>query len=320
MQGAHHGVVAGLAVALGVEKMPEEEVQRGGLAVSIADYEGPCRPLTLSGFENRSKGGFGQRAVRLQRSSPEIGQRPIENWEKVSIGTEIKTARPEPPELPLPDRPAPPRLVLIRHGQSTWNREHRIQGQLDPPLSEDGRRQAELLAARLARRTFAAHFASDLKRAFETAEIIGAAVGMRPVPEAALREIYLGEWEGLRTDEIAARYPEAWARWVEEPDWNIVPGGEREAEFDARVGQAIDQILAQHSRGDVLVVTHGGVIQVALHRVVGKPSRGLFPFRIQNASMTVLERSGGRMVISGVNDVAHLEMSLVTERQGLGDD
>jgi len=143
---------------------------------------------------------------------------------------------------------------------------------------------------------------------------------MRPVPEAALREIYLGEWEGLRTDEIAARYPEAWARWVEEPDWNIVPGGEREAEFDARVGQAIDQILAQHSRGDVLVVTHGGVIQVALHRVVGKPSRGLFPFRIQNASITVLERSGGRMVISGVNDIAHLEMSLVTERQGLGDD
>ena len=99
-----------------------------------------------------------------------------------------------------------------------------------------------------------------------------------------------------------------------------MPGGEREAEFDARVGQAIDQILAQHSRGDVLVVTHGGVIQVALHRVVGKPSRGLFPFRIQNASITVLERSGGRMVISGVNDIAHLEMSLVTERQGLGDD
>ena len=59
---------------------------------------------------------------------------------------------------------------------------------------------------------------------------------------------------------------------------------------------------------------------MALHRVVGRPSRGLFPFRIQNASMTLLERSSSRMVISGVNDIAHLEMSLVTERQGLGDD
>src|SRR5438874_12638863 len=132
---------------------------------------------------------------------PEIGPTPIDGLRKASIDSEIAFARPEPPELPLPAKPPPPRLLLVRHGQSTWNREHRIQGQLDPPLSEDGRRQAELLGARLARRTFAAHFASDLKRAFETAEIIGAAVGMRPLPEPALRELSLGEWEGLRTDD-----------------------------------------------------------------------------------------------------------------------
>jgi len=203
--------------------------------------------------------------------------------------------------------------VLIRHGQSTWNQEHRIQGQLDPPLSELGRRQAALLGARLAGRRFAGLYASDLERAFETAEVVGAAVDLKPEPRTSLREVFLGEWEGLTTEEIAARYPEAWAGWVKEPDWDVVPGGEGQAAFDRRVAAAMDDILRLHPHGDVLVVTHGGVIQVALHRIVGKPSRGLFPFKVQNASITLLERRDGRSIIGGVNDIAHLESSVVTE-------
>jgi broad specificity phosphatase PhoE len=203
--------------------------------------------------------------------------------------------------------------VLIRHGQSTWNREHRIQGQLDPPLSELGRRQATLLGARLGERRFAGLYASDLKRAFETAEVVGAAVHLEPEPRSSLREVFLGEWEGLTTEEIAARYPEAWASWVEDPDWDVVPGGEGEAAFDRRVAAALDDILRLHPQGDVLVVTHGGVIQVALHHIVGTPSRGLFPFKIQNASITLIERRDGRAIIGGVNDIAHLESSVVTE-------
>jgi broad specificity phosphatase PhoE len=203
--------------------------------------------------------------------------------------------------------------VLIRHGQSTWNRDHRIQGQLDPPLSDEGRRQAEMVGRRLAGRAFAALYASDLKRAFETAEVIGSAVGLNADPERSLREIFLGDWEGLRTEEIAERFPEAWARWVEEPDWDVVPGGEGAEMFDARIGAALDDIFRRHPLGDVLVVTHGGVIQVALHRIVGRPSRGLFPFKIQNASISVIEKRNGRMVIAGVNDIGHLETALVTE-------
>jgi broad specificity phosphatase PhoE len=203
--------------------------------------------------------------------------------------------------------------VLIRHGQSTWNRDHRIQGQLDPPLSDEGRRQAEMVARRFAGRFFAGFYSSDLKRAFETAEAIGAAIGRKPEPEPLLREIFLGDWEGLRTEEIAERFPEAWASWVEEPDWDLVPGGEGGANFDARVGAALDGIFRRHSQGDVLVVTHGGVIQIALHRIVGRPPQGLFPFKIQNASISLIEKRNGRMVIGGVNDVGHLETALVME-------
>ncbi len=100
---------------------------------------------------------------------------------------------------------------------------------------------------------------------------------------------------------------------MEEPDWDVVPGGEGAALFEARVAAALDDILKRHAHGDVLVVTHGGVIQIALHRVVGRPSRGLFPFKIQNASISLLEQRDGRMVIGGVNDVAHLEPALVME-------
>jgi len=198
-------------------------------------------------------------------------------------------------------------LLLVRHGQSTWNHEHRIQGQLDPPLSDEGRRQAAQLGRRLAGRRFAALYSSDLKRATETSKAIGKTVGLEPTPMAELREIYLGEWEGLRTEELADRFPKAWAAWAEEPDWDLVPGGEGSSAFESRVKATMDAIFQRHVDGDVLVVTHGGVIQIALHHVVGRPGRGIFPFRIQNASVSVIEKRNGRLVVSGVNDIGHLE-------------
>ena len=134
-----------------------------------------------------------------------------------------------------------------------------------------------------------------------------------PKPNRGLREVFLGDWEGRTTEEIATQFPKAWASWVEEPDWDVVPGGEGGTAFDARVAATMDDIFERHSHGDVLVVTHGGVIQVALHRIVGKPSRGLFPFKIQNASISLIEKRDGRMVIGGVNDTAHLESTLAID-------
>jgi probable phosphoglycerate mutase len=194
----------------------------------------------------------------------------------------------------------------VRHGESEWNRDHRIQGQLDPPLSDRGREQASRLARRLAARHVEALYASDLTRTLETAEPIAAAIGVSVQPLAELREIFLGEWEGLHTAELAERFPDAWAAWTDEPNWDLVPGGEGAAAFEARVGSVLDGLMERHPHGDAVVVTHGGVIQLALHRIVGKPSRGLFPFRISNASITVIERRDGRLIIAGVNDVSHL--------------
>jgi broad specificity phosphatase PhoE len=208
---------------------------------------------------------------------------------------------------PLAPKPSTARLVLVRHGESVWNSERRIQGQLDPPLSDEGRRQADRLGRRLAGRHWAGFYSSDLKRAMETSELVGGSIGMEPEPASSLREIFLGEWEGLRTEDIATRYPESWAKWTREPDWDLVPGGEGAAGFERRASEALDAIFGRHPEGDVLVVTHGGVIQVALHRIVGLGSRGLFQFKIQNTSISVIESRNGRSIIGGVNDIGHLE-------------
>jgi broad specificity phosphatase PhoE len=214
---------------------------------------------------------------------------------------------PETPESQDPTSPNPSRFVFARHGESTWNLERRIQGQLDPPLSASGQAQARCLADRLAGRRWAGFYSSDLRRALDTAHAIAGCVGMQPVPLRELREVRLGEWEGLQREELIARYPEAWEAWTRAPSWDIVPGSEGAAAFERRVAGVLADLGTRHPEGDVLIVTHGGVIQVALLQVVGKGSNGAFPFHIQNASLSALERRSSGTVIASVNDTCHLE-------------
>lgn len=198
------------------------------------------------------------------------------------------------------------RLLLVRHGESTWNRERRIQGQLDPPLTERGQEQAREIADRLAGHGVVAMYCSDLRRVQQTARPIAEAVDAEPVTVVDLREISLGEWEGKTSDELEAEYPEAWDEWTRRPSWDQVPGGEGQVAFEQRVHRAVDAMFAANPVGDILCVTHGGVIQVALSRVVGRSVDGIFPFLIENCSLSVFQRTQRGMVITAVNDTCHL--------------
>lgn len=215
-------------------------------------------------------------------------------------------SRGTPPDPPGSRPPPPGRFLLVRHGQSTWNDERRIQGQLDPPLSKLGHEQARRLAARLAGATLAGFYCSDLQRARATAGEIARSLRREPVEIPGLREVALGEWEGLTSAEIAQRYPVLWERWRERPSWDIVPGAEGAAAFERRVRSTLAELAARHPAGDVLVVTHGGVIQVALAEVVDGAGDGLFPFLIDNCSISTILRGPRRSVITGVNDTGHL--------------
>jgi probable phosphoglycerate mutase len=201
---------------------------------------------------------------------------------------------------------APSRLILIRHGESTWNAARRTQGQSDPPLSDRGVVQAREVAERLAGGRVAGHYCSDLTRARHTAEVIASVIGVEPVSEPGLREVALGEWEGRTREELMDGFPELWERWARDPSWDIVPGGEGEQPFTSRVVATLDRLRQRHPHGDVVCVTHGGVIQVALLEVLGRPGRGFFHFVIQNCSLTVIQHNRNRTVVTAVNDTCHL--------------
>src|SRR6266540_691435 len=137
---------------------------------------------------------------------------------------------------------APSRLLLVRHGESTWNADRRIQGQLDPPLSERGMLQAREMGERLVGHRFEGFYCSDLVRARQTAELIASAVGMEPSPEPGLREIALGAWEGMTREGLMDGYPDLWERWSREPNWDLVPDGEGARPFEERIAATLRRL------------------------------------------------------------------------------
>ena len=143
-------------------------------------------------------------------------------------------------------------ILLARHGETDWNRDGRWQGWSDPPLNETGRAQAQLLAEQLRSTPFDAVYASDLRRAFETAEIVAATHGLDVVADAGLREIDIGSWSGLTREEIDERFG------GERPD------GESREQHAARVLAAVERIARANPGRRILVVTHGGTMR-ALH-------------------------------------------------------
>ena len=168
-------------------------------------------------------------------------------------------------------------ILLVRHGQSEWNREGRWQGHADPPLSDAGRRQANELAEKLAHTRLDAIYSSDLERARATAEVVAARHGVPVIADRALREIDVGEWSGLTTAEIEHRYPEGFRRHGEGDDgWQ---DGEPHESMSARIVDAIRRIAAAHPQGQVLCVLHGGVMRALLAHAEGADLRA---FRLQN--------------------------------------
>lgn len=162
-------------------------------------------------------------------------------------------------------------IYLARHGETTWNKERRFQGQLDVGLNERGREQARRLAELAAGHGFVALYASPLSRARETAEIVGERIGLEPRLDDRLKESDVGRWAGRSKDDIAREEPEAWAAFQAAGEDFRFPGGESLAEQQERVIAALVDIT-QRRELPALVVCHRGVIRCALAHT---HSRGL---------------------------------------------
>jgi probable phosphoglycerate mutase len=176
------------------------------------------------------------------------------------------------------------RICFVRHGETDWNIEKRIQGHIDIPLNQKGRTQALAMGFSAAHHRFDALYSSDLGRAMDTARAIGECEGLelRLLPQ--LRERNFGIFQGLTAAEGAQRHPEAHARYVaRDPDYDFGNGESMHA-FIARIMAGVDWIVRQHPGETVCAVTHGGVLDILYRRATGRPLQTPRDFAIPNCA------------------------------------
>ncbi len=194
------------------------------------------------------------------------------------------------------------RIALIRHGETDWNSEGKIQGQVDIELNEAGRRQAQALAVRLKDQRWDLLISSDLSRAMDTAKAIGR---LNPMPfrtDARLRERSFGEIEGTTLDERLRRWGENWR--------SLDHGGESDRQLSIRALDIWHELASDAKHENILVVTHGGFIYHLLHDLLPGHS---FPPPIQNTSLSLLQRVEDRWVCDPYNSATHLNPDFISQ-------
>jgi probable phosphoglycerate mutase len=208
--------------------------------------------------------------------------------------------------LPMPTT----NIILIRHGETAWNAERRLQGHIDIALNPEGRRQAGALAAALAGEHFDAIVASDLQRALQTAEAIAGTRGLPVKRDAALRERCYGGFEGLLYAEIEQRFPFEFAAWQARDIDALMPPGARSAEsFRQFYARSVGAILAwanAHPGQSIVVVAHGGVLECAYRAALGLPIETPRNFPVLNASINRFAVDNGKLRLASWGEVAHL--------------
>ena len=197
------------------------------------------------------------------------------------------------------------RFLLIRHGETEWNRAQRIQGQSESELSPAGLAQAEALAAHLSQVAADALVSSDLARTMRTAAPLARRLGLVVEASPALRERGFGVFEGMTVDRIALSFPAAYASWkARVPDF-VIPGGESLVGMRLRVKAALEAI-ARRGHKQVIVMTHGGVLDAVYRIAAGIDDVAPRAWVLANASINRIEIDGGHWRMGAWGEVAHL--------------
>jgi alpha-ribazole phosphatase len=204
------------------------------------------------------------------------------------------------------------RLLIVRHGQTDWNIDGRFQGQTDIPLNQTGVEQAQSISRRLASESPDAIYASDLQRAWETAKIIHKSLlperACPLIAEPRLREMCFGEWEGLTYAEIKMRQPRLLQRWESDLEHNSPPNGETLLELVKRVQEAHESILTAHPNASVMLVAHGGPLQMLISQALGVPPGRFWQFHLYNASFSELHVYPEGAMLNLLNCTDHLKV------------
>jgi broad specificity phosphatase PhoE len=214
-------------------------------------------------------------------------------------------------ESPMPSslasRPASLVLYLIRHGETTYNAEGRIQGQSDAPLSDLGHRQSQAAAESLAALPVEAVYSSPLSRAMETARRIAEKHRLTVQTDPRLMELNAGVFERRLRSELADAYPTELAQWLGGDEDFVIPGGESRRQLTVRGCEAI-RLIASAGHREVVVVAHGGLLSATLRSLLNM-EQPLPPFSLQNGSITrVTVDDRGQFALVSLNEVEHLRM------------
>lgn len=221
-----------------------------------------------------------------------------------------------PPALPPPGGEQFAEVVVVRHGETSWNASRTIQGQMDPELNETGRREALVVARRLSREARpAAVYSSDLKRAAETAQTIATACGVSSlVLDPALRERHMGDLHGLVFDDAVRRSPEIFSSYSRTQE--IPGGGESLDQLSERCVSYLNTVAEKHKGDRVIVVTHGASTEeLCIHADPTSPVRG----KLYNTSICVFRIGGGEWILDKAGDVGHLDQGEFLEDAFGGD-
>ncbi len=205
------------------------------------------------------------------------------------------------------------RICLVRHGETAWNTEHRLQGHIDIPLNDTGLSQAEATARTLARAglRFSALYSSDLQRASQTAAAIARVHALPTNHDARLRERHYGHFQGLTHDEAESRHPDCFRRFkAREPQFALPERGESLTDLATRIHAALEEIAHRHKGEAVVVVTHGGVLDIVHRLASGKGLEAARDFAIPNAALNWIEHTAGSWHLLAWADESHLRGAL----------
>jgi len=200
-------------------------------------------------------------------------------------------------------------LILIRHGQTQANAIGRWHGWSDHPLTPFGQVQAHATARRLVpeRDQIRALYTSPLRRAAQTADVIGAALEREAVRIEGLKEINFGELDGTTLEEMKVQHPAIFARWQDRTDMSFQwPGGERRADFFRRATDACQQILAGHSDGKIVIVAHGGTIRACLAHLLPHQLSHWWDYALDNCGLNHVQIAKDKTQLIKLNDGTHL--------------
>ncbi|MDY6834288.1 MAG: histidine phosphatase family protein [Chloroflexota bacterium] len=198
-------------------------------------------------------------------------------------------------------------MMLVRHGQTDGNIQGRYQGRTDVDLNQVGREQANKLAQRLSSEKIGYIYSSSLKRAMQTAEAVAKLHGMTVIPREDIREIDVGDLEGMTVEEIERKYGSQRELW-ENNSW-CPPGGESLVQLNHRVGKFIEDIRQRHDENTILVVAHGGTLRSLLSNCLEFGTHTWPRISIDSASLSIITLNEDRAMLSLLNDTCHLQDS-----------